>query len=97
MIQHVADAFTVAAVLTGLWAAFLWWCASKLPLDPDYKTPEPTYDQLPPAIGILARTIEATAANVIRGSGLNRRAALWTAASVALQTLASVFGRFVMP
>ncbi len=97
MIQHVADGFTIIAVLTGFVAALLWWYASKIPLDPDYSTPELIYDRLPPGPGILARTLEATTANVIKASRLNRRAATWTAVSVAAQAVATVLGRLAMP
>ncbi|WP_237482566.1 hypothetical protein [Lichenibacterium dinghuense] len=93
MMQHAADAFTVAAVLAGLWAAWLWRVASGVQIEPDRQALDRVRD---PAFVAL---IHARAARDAweRAGGLNSSAAKWTAASVGLQIIATILGRLAMP
>ena len=89
MLTHLADAFTAASILAGLWAAGLWWRSGRVPV------------QLPP--GLDDSTLEGLADRrrwdafgqaARRTETLNSHAAIWTAVSVAAQAVATVLGRF---
>ena len=80
------------ALLTGLWAAWLWFKASKIDLRPMMQVGDDLAE-----IGVDLHPnawIEAMKDTVQQSSDLNRRAALWTAVSVALSGAASATGSF---
>ena len=93
MMQHAADTFTAGAVLAGLWAAWLWWKASRIEIHPDEGIPG---KQPSPAFAAIHAVSGAMKAWKAAGT-LNSRAATWTAVSVVAQVVATVLGRLAMP
>lgn len=85
-------------VCAGLYAAYLWWKASKLDIAPAWQLnlpsdyPETERDQLVQKniMGWVAGLMATARAS----SELNRKAALWTAWSVFLSALSAAFGFF---
>jgi len=81
------------AGISGLIAAWRWYRSSQIPIDPGWQLPgtggliEPT-DEASQAIGWAMATINA----FNEASGLNRKAALWTAASVLLSAASAIAG-----
>lgn len=76
--------FLVAGLLTGLWAAWRWYVASSVRL------PKTLTVDLPSGPHLTLDSLVQTHASIVETSNLNRSAALWTAVSVFMNTLASV-------
>lgn len=71
---------------TGLWAAYLWWQASRIPVVPAWCVePGETMDSVQ---GWIAALLEASS----KSSAQNALAALWTGGSVGLSGLAALLG-----
>jgi len=103
--RFLALAFAGCAFVTGLWAAWLWLRASKveiatgLPVQgpgdhiragiviPGSRPPEGAYLQ---AISQMNEDLMETMYSLHRSSYLNKRAAMWTAVSVAASGLSAV-------
>lgn len=76
----------VLACVTGLRAAYLWWQASRIPVNPAWIVePGETTDSLQ---GWVAAMLEAS----FRSSKKNARAAVWTGVSAGLSGLTALFG-----
>jgi len=102
-VLRISFAFaTLAAFIVGLLAAYYWFKASKIEIDPgwrggspqsaaDARRPvEPGESQLSESMWLNA-TMEAAA----KSAGFNRRAAGLTAVAVALGALSSILGALV--
>lgn len=73
---------------TGLYAAFWWLKASRVQIDPKWG---PLGEPVDP-VASNADWIGAALDSASKSADLNRRAALWTAASVALNAIAATVG-----
>lgn len=82
-VLHCATAVcSIAGVLVGLWAAWLWWSASKIEIRPYI---QPT--------GYEAEAWVNEARPILQKVGaLNARAAFWTAASVLCGAVSGAIG-----
>jgi hypothetical protein len=76
----------VAGLAAGLWAAYCWWKASKVEIDPGgvEQTCDPELIQMSWTTGIMKAVGES--------ARLNKIAALWTAVAVLLNAVSSVLG-----
>lgn len=96
LLTFVSGVLTLASSLVGLWAARLWWSASRQPV-PDWVPPW-TWSDRPgdPDVEVRGEVVAATAAlfelskSLREGARLNARAALWTGVSVVGLLAASV-------
>lgn len=90
-------ALAIAALIVGLRAAWYWWKAGKIEIDPGWNSGMPG-DTRPPqpadleGIGTIDGWVNATMQTVTQGSALNKKAAKLTAYSVVLAGLSSVTG-----
>jgi hypothetical protein len=82
----ITMALAVAALVTGLIAAWKWYAASRIQPKPGWRM-EPVEPVLS-NMGWTSATLEA----FDKAGHLNGRAALWTAASVVLSALSAVAG-----
>jgi hypothetical protein len=87
-LKALSIALAIAALVTGLIAAWKWRAASKIHPKPSWRFEpvEPTLKHM----GWDAATLEAFQ----KAGELNAAAALWTAASVALGAASSIAGSF---
>ena len=46
MVTHLADRFTAVSVLTGLWAALLWWRSGRVEVDETGLPPTDTIENI---------------------------------------------------
>jgi hypothetical protein len=78
----------VAGLAAGLWAAYCWWKASKVEIDPGgvTETCDPELMQMYWTTGIMKAVGDS--------ARLNKTAALWTAVAVLLTAASSVLGYF---
>lgn len=85
--MHIGSLIVAAvACVTGLCAAYLWWQASRIPVDPVwYVEPGETIGSMQ---GWIAAMLEASG----KSSAKNARAAIWTGISVALSGLVALLG-----
>jgi hypothetical protein len=85
--MHIASLIVAAlACGTGLWAASLWWQASRIPVAPSWQV-EPG-EPVASMEGWIVATIEAFG----KSGAKNASAALWTGGSVALSGIAALLG-----
>lgn len=82
--DHVPLALAITSAITGLWAAYGWFRASRV----DYRPFDGTGRELP-AHDIQA-WLGAVRTTVGESGRLNKRAAFWTAASVACTGLSAL-------
>jgi hypothetical protein len=82
----VSIAFALGALVTGLTAAFHWYKASEVPIDPGWtpENPEPVDEELK-QMDLNVAIIKAAG----ESAALNKIAALWTAAAVVLGAISS--------
>jgi hypothetical protein len=85
----VSIVFAVFALVTGLKAAYHWYAASEVTIDPGWTPadPEPTDEELKQLAWNVAIIRAAT-----ESANLNKVAARWTAAAVILGAVSSVAG-----
>lgn len=92
----IGVAFAVLAGITGLVAAWCWHQSSQVQIDPGWGPPgsgrgfEPS-DEADQAMSWAVATIKAFG----DASDLNKKAALWTAASVLLSALSAIIGNWL--
>lgn len=79
-------ALVVGTLISGLWAAWCWYKASNISVDPGWET-EPG-DPLASQMDWTSGIIEA----VLLSARLNKVAALWTAITVMLGAICSIMG-----
>lgn len=93
--KYASIVFAALALGTGLVAAWRWFESSRVQIDPGWGPPgsgrgfEPVSES-GKAIGWTTATLDAFR----KVSDLNRKAALWTAATVLLSTLSAVTGNW---
>jgi peptidoglycan/LPS O-acetylase OafA/YrhL len=81
----IVFSFAIGALFAGLVAAWYWYQSTKVPL----KTTQPDAKGIEmAALGLAAGAYEAYR----KVSALNKKAALWTAASVVLGAISAVIG-----
>jgi hypothetical protein len=86
--KTVSLVFALAALATGLWAAWKWYRSSQV-------TPNPGWDFEPVIESHKRLGWDVAMPNAFSDAGkLNANAAGWTAASVALGTVSNVLGYF---
>jgi hypothetical protein len=90
--KYVSVAFALGAFVTGLIAAYHWYKASEVPIDPGWtlEDPEPVDEELK-QMGWTAAIINAAQKSAI----LNKIAALWTAVAVVLGSVSSLAGSVI--
>jgi hypothetical protein len=82
--KNIALAVQILSALAGMYAAYCWWVASTGKIHPGW-TVEPGEAEAAQAgwiVGIMN--------NVIESAKLNKRAALWTGASVLLSSVSGI-------
>jgi hypothetical protein len=89
----------LVGLTVGLKAAYYWWKASKIEIDPGWNSGSsgdmrPTEPADLEGMGSLVGWVTATMAAVTASSDLNRKAAIWTAAAVMLGGVSGVVGAF---
>jgi hypothetical protein len=90
-------ALAIGALIVGLRAAWYWWKASVIAIDPGWNSGMPG-DTRPPepadleGIGTTNGWLYSTVQTVTQGADLNKKAAKLTAYSVVLAGLSSVTG-----
>ncbi len=107
--RSIAFAFALCACISGLWAAWLWLCASKgevatgLPVVgrgdfirnginlPGWSASEEDFQN---AISEMNDDLMGSLYSLHQSSFFNKRAAKWTAVSVAASGLSAVIGSF---
>ncbi len=109
MMRLLSIAFAVCALVTGLFAAWLWLRASKVEIAtglPVWRPSDniraginlpgsrPLEGDIQDAIARMNEDLMATMYSLHQSSFLNKRAAMWTAVSVATSGLAAVLGSF---
>lgn len=107
--RHLTFAFALCAFITGLWAALLWLRASKVKIATGLPVTRPgdyvragielpgsrsSERAFPDAISQVNEDLMATMYSLHQSSYLNKRAATWTAVSVAASGLSAVIGSF---
>lgn len=106
--KTVSIAFAAVALLTGLFAAWKWYQASRVEIDPGYIDPFASVQaaserfgmemprQMPSGDPDLQRINEivATWDAMNKGAAMNKEAAAWTAVSVVASAIASFVGAF---
>ncbi len=91
--RAISVILAIAALVTGLVAAWRWYGSSQVKIDPGWRLPgegggiEPT-DEAGKAMSWAVATIQA----LNEGANLNRKAAIWTAISVACAAGSAVAG-----
>jgi hypothetical protein len=80
--SYVSVAFAVAAMATGLWAAWRWWEASNVKVPPNMTSDDG--DHL-----IIQRMVQSHAA-LIEAAHLNKSAAFLTALAALLSALSAI-------
>jgi hypothetical protein len=86
MMKWASVGLAALATVTGLVAAYYWYRASKIQIEPTWLT-EPGDNQLS-QMGWMAGMMRA----FMESAGLNKHAAFWTAFSVALTAVSSIVG-----
>jgi hypothetical protein len=87
-VKAVALGLAIVGLLAGLWAARLWWRASRVEIVPTYIE----HGRIEPVGGSQMDWILGTIKASNNSSRLNARAAIWTAVAIVLSTAASVVG-----
>lgn len=100
MLTALAGLLTLASSLAGLWAARLWWRASRLPIPermppfvPGRSTGDPHLEMLGEAFA-TAEAVRELSEALRDGARLNALAALWTGIAVVTGVAASAAGWF---
>jgi hypothetical protein len=90
--KYISVAFALGALVTGLKAAFHWYKASEVAIDPGWtqENPEPVDEELKQMCWNVA-IIDAAQ----KSAALNKVAALWTAAAVVLGAVSSLIGSLI--
>ncbi len=98
-VQHFQTAITVVSALCGGYAAWLWYQASKPVVMPDnIEHASPEFETRAFISMANEASKVATILASLEASGeANRRAAIWTAFSVALGALSAIVGVFCSP
>ena len=78
------------ASATGIWSSWLWYRASRVQIMPMWQT-EGRIEPLDPT-SAQAEWIVALLQTATKSGHLNRKAAVWTAATVLLSTIATLVG-----
>lgn len=85
------NAISILAMVSGLWASFLWWKASRFELP---QTP-PTNASISDAPELYIMDAQVELNNLIeaykQSSAINKKAAFWTAVSVLLAAFAPLW------
>ena len=85
--MHIGSLIVAAlACGTGLWAAYLWWQASRIPVVPVWQV-EPG-ETMASMEGWIVATMDAFGKSGVK----NASAAFWTGGSVALSGLSALLG-----
>jgi hypothetical protein len=88
MMAFIALMFSVIAMVSGFYAAYLWHRASKEPGIPDFA--KETRAQTLEPMRFLWDFVRVLYSNAENAAPLNQQAAMWTAITVALTGMASV-------
>lgn len=80
--------FVLFGLITGLYAAFWWLRASCVQVDPEWTITGEPVDRVASNQDWIVAAMESMS----KSADLNRRAALWTAASVMLNAIAATIG-----
>jgi hypothetical protein len=93
VVKRTSIAFAAATLIAGLRAALQWYKSSQVQPDPGW--PKDTsgipFEPVDQTLAQVGRTV-AIGAAMRKAAALNASAALWTAASVVLATVATLFG-----
>jgi hypothetical protein len=86
--KYIAIGLGAASLICGLIAARYWYQASRIPFEPNYSELADDHTELDFHWALMRAIMTA----VQKTSALNRLAALWSAAAVALSGAASLMG-----